>query len=288
MWDSKRLLHSLQPVSGKGARLTPGIAEQNKKAGFVSLSLVAEHYKIDRGVVIEEGKITRQYAPAVDPSLVDGLAAIYTGADIIEFSSTFGLLGYSALVPPERRVGGDPVKWIRAHAHTIYVALSLIGELERIEEGYGLSDLKKYLRTLSSGPYAFAERVIPAQIVGTVHWPNDPIGAAHYILRLFVNRNIQGVQRSLREVSQGFSKSFFTFRATIEAAYWKLADLLERGQVRRCEECGRFFPAKDKRQRYCPKAPGRKRSRCASRFTVRAFRARPPKHKTTKKQRRGK
>ena len=130
--------------------------------------------------------------------------------------------------------------------------------------------------------------VIPAPIVGTVHWPKNPIGAAHYILRLFINRNIQGIQRSLREGAQGHSKSFFTFRATIEAVYWQLADLLEGGQVRRCEECGRFFPAKDKRQRYCPPAPDRKRSRCASRFTVRAFRGRPLKHKTIKKQRRGK
>ncbi len=276
-----RLLHSLPPVSGKGARIDREVARKNREAGFAALWHVWERYVIRRSILLEEGKIAKTYAPAADCSLPTWLARVHGDKkySLEKFSTSFGLLGYCHLAPLEHREGGDPVEWFTAHAHTVSVVLDLIGLLEESERADSPEaaqrahrQLTNCLKELPTGPYAFAHRVAPSSFVATVHWPANPIGAAHDVLRHLLNPNIQGVRRKLYQGAQGRSRSFFSFQAMIEAVYWQLVYRLEQGGIRRCEECGRFFVARDRRLRYCPAPTGTLRSRCASRFHVRKLR----------------
>jgi hypothetical protein len=108
-----------------------------------------------------------------------------------------------------------------------------------------------------------------------------------------INANIQGVVRELkvrsRRVIQKLSqqphqrhdlkkeRSYWVFTALIETAYWHLANLIDGGTVKRCEDCSAIFIQRDRRQRFCPpsynpKSSSRQHSRCGTRKRVREFR----------------
>jgi len=56
----------------------------------------------------------------------------------------------------------------------------------------------------------------------------------------------------------------------IQAAYWYLADQINKLRPRRCPECGRMFlGGKDK---FCPPEEGKTISKCKTRFNVQRFR----------------
>lgn len=258
--------------SPKSSNALREVGRKARASGLISIWHRNERYVVMKGILIPKGKIVpgSLYAPSVDPSIPGELAKVHYGElTIEEFAGMFGQLGYSHLVSLEKRVGGDPVRWIRAHARTVAILLDLIGLLEEESE----SLLKEYLDEFPAGPYGYAGVIRNQGIYATVNWPRHPAATAIEVANMFLNPNIEGIRRKVFEV-RGRARSYFTFRAMIQAIYWQLADKLENGGIRRCEDCKRFFVARDKRQRYCPPPDGLKRSRCASRFNVAQFRER--------------
>ncbi len=261
-----------EPKQARASRTIRDVGRKARASGLISIWHRNERYVVMKGILIPKGKIVpgSLYAPSVDPSIPGEFAKVHYGKLTIEdFASMFGLLGYSHLVAVQDRVGGDPVRWIRAHARTVATLLELIGLLEEENE----SLLKEYLCELPTGPHGYAGVIRNQEFYATVNWPKFPAATAIGLANTFLNPNIAGIRRQVFEV-RGHARSYFTFRAMIEAIYWQLADKLENGGIRRCEECKRFFVARDKRQRYCPPPDGLKRSRCASRFNVTQFRER--------------
>jgi hypothetical protein len=183
---------------------------------------------------------------------------------------------------------GEPVAWIKAHANTVAALIEILG---LIQDG-DIDALAYTVRNKPAGPFAVGYHV--AQEITWPRIPRDRKRAKEYeahlldpaaaptlaagIVRNYINCNISGIRRdlytpvSVSPAPRGRSK--FTFRAMIEAVYWQLADRLERGGIRRCIECGRYFVARDPRQVHCPPFPGAKRSRCSSRQNVRIWRGR--------------
>ncbi len=272
------------------------------ETGFSTIWSVRTGYSIKNGILIEQrsADALKSYSPVADPSLPGDFGRVYPSKKrLLEFCSLFGLLGYGRLVPPKHRkevppgsltLGGDPVHWIMAHSHTVWIILQLLGWLEERDVG----ELSDVLRSLPSGPYAYSSDIVALEYWATreckKRFLKEPVRSAQLVASRLINPNIKGINREISGPDFGLQpKSRFVFRAMIEAVYWQLADKLEQGSgVRRCPECGRFFVARDKRSMYCPPPDGLTRSRCASRLHVRAHRALKANKKTTSKHRRGK
>lgn len=284
------------------------LGRRNRAAGFAGLWYVFESYTVRDGVLVSEGKIARLSAPAVESSLPGELAKLsvlklrsekFTDA-LVAFAARYGNLGYSALAPFEKRCGGDPVYWVKAHARTVALALEVIVLLREVESarrpeerGRARKNLRSYLEQRGLDPrrppsFAIAVAIadqVRHKLFFTAALLHDPVSAAHQYLRSLINPNIREVALQLYEAPQGKSQFFFHFRAMIEVVYWHLANALEGGKVRRCAECRLPFIATDRRQRFCP-PPGAGRSRCASRFHIRTFRRNAKRRRRQKEARR--
>ncbi len=283
------------------------LARRNRAAGFAGLWYVFEGYAVRDGVLVSEGKIARLSAPAVESSLPGELAKLsvlklrsekFTDA-LVAFAARYGDLGYCHLAPFEKRCGGDPVYWVKAHARTVADALEVINLLGDVESARRPEERRRARKNLRSclelrcfdprRPRPFAAVAIADQVRHKLFFTaallHDPVSAAHQYLRSLINPNIREVAFQLYEAPQGKSQFFFHFRAMIEVVYWHLANALEGGKVRRCAECRRPFIATDRRQRFCP-PPGAGRSRCASRFHIRTFRRNAKRRRRQKEARR--
>jgi hypothetical protein len=100
-----------------------------------------------------------------------------------------------------------------------------------------------------------------------------------------INSNIKGMVRALSVIwhprlhPRIEERSYWQFTALIETVYWHLADAVDAGKVKRCEDCHRIFIQQDKRQRYCPplynsESSKRRHSRCGTRKRVTEHRLR--------------
>jgi hypothetical protein len=274
-----------------------------------TVSVVAGQYRITDGLLHRVvAKPARTYNPFVDENLPNALARISSDElDLLDFASEFGELGYSRIIrntPPlstfvpksaEWRATssayqnwqkafhaaarnlpeGDPVDWVLAHSRTVALCLEFIGLLMEGDEE-AIRDAVEGIP--ARGPYAWGVRLgaLPVK-----EW-NQSLKTgveASAIIRLavcdLINENIAGIRRRLVTDPHGFrAESFFLCSATIEAVYWQLADKMESGMIRRCDECKRFFVTRDPRRRYCPALPGSTRSRCSSKLNVKNFRLR--------------
>lgn len=278
-------------------------------AGFPSLAVVSQRYEIAKGLLHPVGKsVSRTYMPFSESGLPTVLARISSGEITpLEFASTYGELGFSrmirrSLLPafsaslpktddwraahaayrgyrdavysacrglPE----GDPLDWLMAHSRTVALCLQFIGLLESGDEMAVRYEVEGIPARL---PFARGVHLFRLPIR---EWRESLKRlAASAIIRPqlchIITENIAGVRREfITDPFNSRADSIF-FGATIEAVYWQLADKMEARMVRRCDECQRFFVARDKRQRYCPALPGSTRSRCSSRLNVRNHRDR--------------
>ncbi|HEX9429191.1 MAG TPA: hypothetical protein VF944_02345, partial [Candidatus Bathyarchaeia archaeon] len=96
--------------------------------GFTHGWEVAEEYEITGGVLRGKGPSRRMYFPMMHPEIPGEVAKLRREdeAGVLEFARAYGSLGFSGLVPAERRCGGDPLPWIWAHAETLHIGLQLI------------------------------------------------------------------------------------------------------------------------------------------------------------------
>lgn len=277
-------------------------------SGFIPAWGVAERYLVAGGILQEaEGPSSwRAYNPFAEYELPTQLARIATGElSPEEFAGRFGLLGYDRLLRPTqiaralagdvsvtelskqlsrddaKRKGGDPVEWILAHSRTVGLCLDLIGAFEGGDNYLIVETVETVARggQAARGPYAWGLIVAGLPDKFTKHTlkihPQGHAAIARGWLSNFITDNIAGIRRRLQEDAYGSRlASYFGFGAMIQTVYWQLADTIERGGIRRCRSCQRFFLARDKRQQYCPPFPGATRSRCSSRLNVGNFRMR--------------
>ena len=270
-----------EPARKKPDSALRKIDQPNWAAGFCTLWHRREKVIQEGGVLKIQHKVSTGefYAPAANPDLPCYLAEVHAGRITPQqFASEFGLLGHFALVPPERRMGGDPIRWFMAHARTVYTCIQLLAEAQSGDAQH----LRSILNSFPAGPYAEQGRIYQKTFIATCDWPKRPRAVAFLIVRNLINPNLEGIRFKLHEAKNRGGHIWLGFRALIEVIYWHLANLAANGRdgrsIHRCVECGQFFIAKDERQQYCPHPLAKGRSRCASRHNVRLHR---------KKERRG-
>jgi hypothetical protein len=211
---------------------------------------------------------------------------------------------------------GDPLSWIWTHAETLRFCLEISellqdGDVDTLKDLVGaqhvtLTEVEKWykpgevadiddVRFLLQQPSLDFRGLSPARMVTerdkvrleyynfpNMKWCRDLNGLT-YKATLFRNRvinaNIEGIRRALPGGSRRSitGRSYWQFTALIETAYWHLADTLDRGRIKRCEECQAPFIQRDKRQRFCPPpasptSPKRRHSRCGTLKRVHEYR----------------
>lgn len=188
----------------------------------------------------------------------------------------------------DERWGGDPVDWVWMHAETIRICLDLTELLQEDQ----LEKVLPYLRSVAP-PEEEKRRLhlLPSSLLiqfaakgrtdtlEIAYQEKDSALLARLVCRDLINPNIDGIHRGLQEHGMNH-RSFFQFSALIEAAYWRLADIVEgarlTGRVIRCKECRALFSQQRRGQVYCPAPFGREESPCAVRARVRKTRQRAP------------
>lgn len=267
-----------------------------RSSGLGGTWTVFDKYEIANGFIVPVGEPDRLtlgktaysvrtvYYPQLEKSLVSELAKVYRGTlTPLEFVNLFGLLGHD----PAATVGMDPLDWFMAHARTVAVILDLMAKLGFLEDvQLDEKAIESQLRSLDPGAFAAGAGLcrIVVQFTSTPHnlawatWKDDgatlevlvPPGgvvqAAQKLIVQLINRNLVGITPTLKfdDKTGDFSASF-TFQALFNVVYWHLREVILRGTLRTCEECGAPFIATDKRQRFCPPPEGVKESRCATR-----------------------
>jgi hypothetical protein len=139
--------------------------------GFTQGWRVAEEYEISGGLLRPKGAITRVYSPIMHDELPTVLVKLERGdeAGLLQFARTYGHLGFSGLVPPEKRCGGDPLEWIWAHVATLQICGNLLrwlrqDDLNRLEASLRSLQLPEHVRA-SVWRFLFFTREDEA------HWP---------------------------------------------------------------------------------------------------------------------
>jgi hypothetical protein len=214
---------------------------------------------------------------------------------------------------------GDPLLWIWVHAETIQFCLKISEllqdddldtlkdlirtqyvtpkDIEELCEPGQVEELKDTLRIAQSGAGGVGRKFFSTMLVAErdkirLAWGDLPnkkecsdVESMNYLARSFRNRvinaNIQGMVRALSVNKRPtiHDRSYWGFTALIETAYWHLADIVDGGKVKRCEDCHGLFIQRDKRQRYCPppynpQSPKRRHSLCGTRKRVKELRLR--------------
>jgi hypothetical protein len=236
---------------------------ESKARGMPYLWVVYEDYAITDGVLRIRGEAKRKYAPIANEKLPNIIAKLTPGndEDVLEFARTYGHLGYQTMSGEGSSYpwcGGDPLEWIWVHAQTIDLCLRLTHFLQEPTDVYGLEN---YLSS-SSFPVLIARRGEVSALRWLPGW--SAIDLARFMRRTIINANIVEVRRTLDDID-GKDRMAFTFSALVEVAYWHLANAVDGGVVKRCdnEKCGAVFIQTDGRQRFCPPRFGQKESSCA-------------------------
>jgi hypothetical protein len=249
------------------------------------------------------------YYPILYPSLPFELAKLKDADDqhLVDFVSRWGLPGLRGLMNPDHlqfaemnavllgssrcqmtadyskamsEAGldqeGDPVQWIRDHARSIDLILDAVEAIRNPADRNRPVALRN-LGTSRNGScwvnLAIRDRCFD------MPWPIDDVNAIDLSLAASLNINVAGVQKIIYggTITQVDRSPGFTFHSLIEFAYWHLIESIsdaDQHSIIRCEDptCGAWFARTDPRQRYCPKAPGRKKSACLNRVGARKHR----------------
>jgi hypothetical protein len=245
---------------------------ESKARGMPYLWVVYEDYAITDGVLRIRGEAKRKYAPIANEKLPNIIAKLTPGneEDVLEFARTYGHLGYQTMSGEGSSYpwcGGDPLAWIWVHAQTIDLCLRLTYFLQ---EPTNIYELEAYLSSFTR-PIQIARRGQVGEWIRLTDW--SAVDWARFMRRTIINANIAEVRRTLDDID-GKDCMAFTFSALVEVAYWHLANAVDGGVVKRCEneKCGAVFIQTDGRQRFCPARFGQKESACAVHQRVKRYR----------------
>lgn len=270
----------------------------NEQAGFKTIWYVHEDYRIEKGsafadhpyphpnegVLMPSGKVHRVYAPILHGEITSEIAKLRSGdkSAILKFARSYGGFGHQAWtgeIQDKCRYGflswdgGDPLPWIVAHAHTIFLCLSLIEALEQGDPDKIKSVLQK-VHEGGSASVLITTIAIRGEIIENnwIYDWEDWIAIAKDMVLSMINKNISDIKMQLADSGEG-PWPYLHFSALIQVAYWHLAKNM-RGPIRRCEaqNCGAFFMQTEPRQRFCPKSIRGRESACAIRERVKKSR----------------
>jgi len=238
---------------------------QNQAEGFRQVWEVAQDYKIEnvngQRVLVGSGRGQRFYAPAVEKQLLEAFRNVRDENGLLDFARHYGGLGHWALVDPNQRLGGDPVKWALAHAAQVRAIWDLLEIIEgsknpRIED---LDSIRKsFSRAISAAGYhLIGEKKTGREhrFLWTVDWPKAPIRTAYQVVAALINPQIRGIYYHL-DTHDKIPGLCLGFHALLEIIYWQLANRL-RGEWRRCKraDCGNIFRLEEGRRgpksKYC-------------------------------------
>lgn len=247
--------------------------------GFRRVWYVDREYEIKNGVLRpvdpdpNNSGFRRVYAPAVEPGLLEELAVVSDESTLLKFAKRFGLLGFSHIVPPDKRVGGDPVDWALARAREVNVVLELQSLLEDVQETERDTTLRKELPELMREAQvpllSFSvdevcdltaeekEKFIGASFgkpgwIWTAAWPNSPVRAAWECLANLINPLVRRIRFEVRPADEVEGPNLaLRFDALIDVIGWRLATQLGRLKPYLCKQCGRFGFAKRSSKQTC-------------------------------------
>jgi hypothetical protein len=242
---------------------------------------------------------------------VEDLGAVHDEASLLAFTKRYGLLGYQKARRSGEILNGDPVHWALAHARIIEGGLGILGIISDVRSGRvrldGRSSLAlaraieaQFKKMGLSGPVEVPllpkvhlvkvpPEVLPdennlASGIGFRDWEHDPIGFAYLVLTKLINLQIKGINYQFDSFDHATPETDRQFGlelcwdALVHVVYWKFAERLD-GEFRQCQHCGRVFPMRTGREKYCSMA-------CLNVIKCRNYRARK-RQKTRKRRRKG-
>lgn len=229
-------------------------------------------------------RIERIYFPAAVPAIVGELAKLQPGdkAGVLNFVSTYGLLGFDKLVKPKPGIpNGDPLWWLWLHAKSVRLCLELTKALDENDD----VGIQRLLDIQENGKFEFPTVAVRERKDGGWKSRADDVQAeARNIRAVIINANIKEISRAIEtDAASGKIISTFKFSALAELLYWHLADACVSGQgVRRCKRpgCSGIFIAPNAKQQYCPRRWGEKgKSTCSGQNKQRKWRSNPENRK---------
>jgi hypothetical protein len=239
---------------------------------------VYENYRVEgHAWVTAEGGVVRQYDALVvrgTEGLVTQFARLRGAGEerFAAFAKRWGLLGVGGeavqtmtvgggsvtIYPPRgpRHYGRDSIEAIRAYAIEVGRVLDLHHAV-RNRDWQGLRDGVRAVLRLG------AEEELSDE-------PEVLLETARRVIADILNAHLEQIHHRMYE--DFYLRPYCP--ALITALYWHLADILTRGLLLRCSECGELFFQTDARQRYCPpeeESAGRAQSPCALRARQRRY-----------------
>lgn len=282
------------PPNRQGAALampSSGELRRSEGAGFRNGWSVYSEYRIEtregQRILVAVGRIERFYAPAIEDALVKSFRLVRDEKSLLEFAHRYGQLGHWAVVEPEKRLGGDPVAWVLAHAAQVRAVYNLLDIIRDARNGkWEPSQLRKPVGQAAgmAGVHLPGERRTGRErrFFDTVHWPENPIRTAYEVVASLINPQIRGIYYELAS-DEEIPGLFLHFRALVEMLYWHLAQELK-GEWRRCKrpDCPVWFPVdklrRGPKRKYCRmrcKETDKKRRKRASEKEIKGVKRRP-------------
>lgn len=215
---------------------------------------------LDDGWVVLDLERAREYQPS-EAGLPYDLAAVSAPADVIAFVQRHGLLRHGPGADEHR----ERLRDFEEQALGLRYILRVYQELrrglseDRGESVEGLRALRGELRPALSD---FFEAPASSD--------EELLAQASVTIAQGISQGLEGVEESVgAAVVGGGSPGLFGFAPRppdlVGYAYHQLAmAVVSRAAMRTCAECGRFFPVKDRRQRFCTPT-------CASRARYRRW-----------------
>ncbi|MCL6566737.1 MAG: hypothetical protein K6U09_09990 [Acidobacteriia bacterium] len=221
--------------------------------------------------------------PVLEPRLVEDFGAVRDEASLLAFTKRYGLLGYEEARRSGEGLNGDPVGWALGHARIIEGGLGILGIISDVRSGRVKLDdhsslalaraieaqFKKMglrgpveepmlpkLHVVKLPPEVLPDKDDLAFSIGFRDWECDPIGCAYTVLTTLINDQIKAINykfQSFHRVTPEAEHKFgleLHWNALLHVVYWRFAERLG-GEFRQCGHCGRVFPMRTGRDRYC-------------------------------------
>jgi hypothetical protein len=236
--------------------------------------------RIEDGVVVLDRERAKEYWPLDVPDLAFDLAAVTNQADILRIVRRYGLLRHG----PEASQLRETVGSFLNEASRLALVLDLYGLLRRAAEGNKTAT--EALRARMEGVAGVRRMIVDIRpsTGRSLHPPTTTsamLEQANLAITFFLNVGLEDVRERVTPASTWYvvdsedanepppspAEFFLTPMPPdlLGHAYHQLALMVAtRAPVRTCDECGRVFTIRDRRQRFCT-------TTCAGRARYRRF-----------------
>ena len=271
----------------------------------ISSTQLSREWGVSKDYVVRDGRLfavddpVRFYRPQDRRELPFEIAKLAEATDdgIVRFAEQWGSLGNYELEKEERLRAelylgsdlelerpqlGEPLHWIRRHVRQIELCVNLVAPIVTSAEAPAVEAIEHFFQD-SDVRLGWENFLCPRFGGGRIQNLLDtfPLDVARVMIAEYVNQGIAGIQPKLDlpnrfqvDVSSLASMGDRTkhpsaghdFVAMVEIAYLHVAHFLdEQAKISYCEECGKAFEQKHRRQRFCPPGKLYKESPCGYR-----------------------